>query len=148
MSTDSATRPSHPSPHRDRTPLWRQFFGLFTAPVAWFLQFNIAYGLTSYACYPDGVALGHFAPGWAWTRVAAIVVTLVAAGLAIWSSLVALGVWRAARGEKKGDSSHLIEAGEGRTRYLGVWGTLTSFGFLAVILFDLVMAFGASACRG
>lgn len=148
MSSDSTTRPAHPSPHRERAPIWRQFFGLFAAPVAWFVQFNIAYGLTSYACNPDGRALGHFATGWGWTRTAAVVVCLLAAAVSILAGLVAWGVWRAARGEKEGDSAHVLEAGEGRTRYFGMWGTLTSFGFLAAILFDLVMAFGASACRG
>ena len=67
--------PRHPSPHRDRVPLWRQGFGVYAAPAAWAVQLLVGYSLTAYACHPGPVALTHVAPGWEWTRPASLVNT-------------------------------------------------------------------------
>lgn len=148
MSSDTLTRPAHPSPHRERAPLWRQLAGLCAAPLAWFVQFTVGYALTSYACFPGDRALGQVLSGWDWTRGAAVGINLLAAAVAVWAGWISLGVWRVSREEKEGRSEHVIEAGEGRTRFFGLWGMMTSAGFLVAIVFDTVMALGAAACRG
>jgi hypothetical protein len=139
------TAADHPAPHRGRVPLWRQLFGLAGGPLAWAAQLNIGYALTSYPCNPGGHSAGAMLAGWAWTRGAALGLNGLAALVAVAAGLVSLGVWRATRGEKDG---HPVDVGEGRTRFLGVCGAFTSFGFLAAIVFDTVMILGAPACRG
>lgn len=145
--TDERTDPPLGA-HRDRVPLRRQGFGVYAAPAAWAVQFLIGYGLTAYACHPGRLALAHVAEGWAWTRPGALIVNLAAALVALAGGLVSLATWRASRGETEGVSATVLEAGEGRTRFLGAWGALTSFGFLVAILFDTVMIVGAPACHG
>ncbi|HEX6860759.1 MAG TPA: hypothetical protein VF138_11250 [Caulobacteraceae bacterium] len=138
----------HPAPHRQQVSGWKQGVGVYAAPAAWGLQFLIGYSLAAYACHPGRMALADVPEGWEWTRLFALVVNIVAAGVALWAGLVALSVWRATRREKDERSTRVLEAGEGRTRFLGVWGMLTSFGFLIAIIFDTVMILGAPACRG
>jgi hypothetical protein len=145
MSVETTHPPEHPAPHRARAPRWRQFAGVVAGPVAWAVQFNVGYGLTSYACHPGDRALAQVPPDWTATRPAALALAIVAALVSAWGAYISWGIWRAARQEKSG---HLLEAGEGRTRFLGVWGVITSLGFLAAILFDAVMIVGAPACRG
>lgn len=117
-------------------PLWRQGFCVYAAPAAWGAQLLIGYGLTAYACSPGRIALAQVAEGWGWTRSAALTVNLLAALVAVAAGLLSLSSWRAAREEAS------------RTRFLTVWGVLTSFGFLLAILFNTVMLLGAPACHG
>lgn len=135
----------HPAPQRGRAPLWRQLFGVAAGPAAWMVQLNVGYALTSYACNPGGHAAPAMLSGWAWARAVSLGFNLAAATVAVAAGVISLGLWRATRGEASG---HAVDAGEGRTRFFAVCGVLTSFGFLAAILFDTVMIAGAPSCRG
>lgn len=117
-------------------PLWRQGFGVYAAPAAWSLQLLIGYGLSAYACNPGRTALAQVAEGWGWTRGASLAVNLLAAVVAITAGLMSLSGWRATR------------EWASTTRFLSIWGVLTSFGFLIAILFNTVMLLGAPACHG
>lgn len=137
---------SHPAPHRDRVSLLALGFGFFGGPAAFLIQLVMNYGFASHACFPS--ERPHTAPisGWGgvWSlllilNIAALLVA-IAAGAVSWSS------WRATREEVSGESGGLIEAGEGRTRFLSVWGILTGFGFALAVLFDLISVIGAPVC--
>ncbi|MFI4965212.1 MAG: hypothetical protein ACHP9T_07565 [Caulobacterales bacterium] len=147
MSQPIAPPVGHPAPHRHRVAIPAQLAGLAVGPFAWAIQLEVGYALTSYACHPGQIELSALAPGWGWTRPAGLVVNLIALLVCLAAGALTLRAWRATRDEAAGPPRHLIEAGEGRTRFLAACGALTSFGFAFAIAFDTVMILGAPACR-
>ena len=123
----------HPAPHRERTRLFWLWFGIFAGPVAWNLQLLIASAITGHACYPAMDPLGppagrHLAPLMACIDAIGIVIAVAAL-------LVSIGHWRRVRHEKQGTGQHLLDEGEGRTRFLAMLGILNSLLFLVALLF-------------
>jgi hypothetical protein len=132
----SAPAAIHPGPaERAVTPtaLW---FGLFGAPAAWSLQLLASYALVAHGCYPDAepmttpvvpdlrtLVLG--------TGMAALAVALLAGGSA-WRS------WRATQQEREGGHEALLEAGEGRTRFMALAGMLLGAVFALGIVMNVV----------
>ncbi|MFI4950566.1 MAG: hypothetical protein ACHP7A_05970 [Caulobacterales bacterium] len=147
MSQSSARPVSHPAPHRHRVSIAAQLAGIAAGPVVWALQFEIGYALTAYACFPGDTALSAFAPGWGWTRPAAIAVNLAAVAICLAAGWLSFRAWRRTREEAPGPPHHVVEIAEGRTRFLAVCGAFTSFGFALAVAFDTVMILGAPACR-
>ena len=132
----SAPAAIHPAPAvRTVTPsaLW---FGLFGAPVAWSLQLLASYALVAHGCYPDAEPMTiPVVPGLKTlvlgTGVAALVVALLAGGSA-WRS------WRATPQEHGGGHEALLEAGEGRTRFMALAGMLLGAVFALGIVMNVV----------
>jgi hypothetical protein len=69
---------------------------------------------------------------------------LVAAIVGLW---IAARNWSATRRERGGNSTHLIELGEGRTRFLAMCGMLAGAGFVVAILFSSVSLLLSPLCR-
>ena len=137
---------SHPSPHRDRVGLVPLFFGLWIAPAAWAGQLIVDYGLASYACYPRYAPQAHAVPGWGglwWGLLAINIVAILAAAA---GALVSYRDWQATREEHPGHFGHVLEAGIGRSRFLSLLGIMTSVGFLAAIVFDLIVLLVVPLC--
>jgi hypothetical protein len=125
----------HPSPHRGRVGLATLFYGLFVPPIVWAGNLMITYALATHACYPGPDPLTHVAPGFgfAWGLILALfLLTLVlcATGFA-----VSLRNFAISGTESEGHVHHLLDAGEGRTRYLSVIGMA-----YAVLFFALTVA--------
>jgi hypothetical protein len=126
----------HPAPtERALTPpaLW---FGLFGAPVAWSLQLLASYALVAHGCYPDAEPMTMpVVPGLRTlvlgTGAAALAVAVLAGGSA-WRS------WRATQREHAGGHESLLEAGEGRTRFMALAGMLLSAVFMLGIVMNVV----------
>jgi hypothetical protein len=144
----------HPAPRRDKAGLVLLFFGLAAGPIVWSIHLVANYALASHSCFPDG-APRFLAPsgiGRVWLTLVAIdglamLVTAIAA-------LISYRNWRTTRRETSehaspaaGHANELVEIGEGRTRFLALWGMLTSAGFILTILFDLVGLFVLPLCR-
>jgi hypothetical protein len=133
MIAYSAAR--HPAQHRARVSLTALFFGLFTAPIVWAGNLIVTYALATHACYPghgplDQVINGF---GFAWPLIlATYLITLV---LCAGAFLVSLRTWRITGNESHGHYHHLVEVGEGRTRYLSIIGMAFS-----VIFFTITVA--------
>ena len=131
----------HPAPHRDKVGLAALFYGLFAAPIVWAGDLMVAYGLIGHACYPGDQPLGQPTAemGFVWPLVLAchlIALVLIASGI-----LTSYRNWRLT-GPPEGHSHHLIERGEGRTRYFGIIGM--GFGvmfFLITVVETLSLAF-------
>jgi heme/copper-type cytochrome/quinol oxidase subunit 2 len=126
----------HPAPHADRVGLVALFYGLFAAPIMWAGNFMVDYGLVSYACYPGRQPLSAAQPGLGfvfWLTLAFYVLTLAVCASGF---VVAYRNWAATGQELPGHHHHLIEAGEGRTRYLSMIGMAFS------VLFFVASAFG------
>lgn len=132
MSAEAGRVPvEHPSPHRDRVNRWTLLFATTAAPLIWMGQFLFGESLTAAVCFPGDMP-NTMQPG-AWLQWSLIAFDAVAIIIAIAAGFVSLGLWRRSQGESEGD---VLEVAEGRTRYLALWGMLTSAGFLAAIIFE------------
>ena len=135
----------HPAPFAGAVPKWLLFTALLASPIAWFVQLCAGYGLTSAACFPrqypvaDGLSLSPAAwPGSFALNIGCLVVAVAATLLSVW-------VWLRVRHEVS-SSFGLIEAGEGRTRYLAVWGIWTGVWFALDILFATIGMLEVGLC--
>ncbi|CCD87268.1 conserved membrane protein of unknown function [Bradyrhizobium sp. ORS 285] len=131
---ETAVHQGHPAPHRHRFGLGWLLFALFAPPIGWSLHLISNYALASHNCYPIDVPKSPVSPGLLWTGLIAIDVVSLALSAA--SGLIAYSAWRASREEMAENRSHMIEAGEGRTRFLAVWGLLTSGLFFITVASD------------
>ena len=124
---------SHPAPHRDRVHSGALAFGLFAAPLAWATQLVSEYALTGGTCIAMWSRLGDAA-----LHTALATVDAIALAVAVAAFVVAWVSWRATREEAAGSAHHLVDAGEGRTRFLSVCGMMASAGFTLALVFATV----------
>jgi hypothetical protein len=146
MNANSTTNvsPEHPSPGRRQINGWWLLFGLVAAPFAWSLAELFSYGIVSYTCRMktsgQDQTLSYGGSWWLW------VVFIVCLAIAIAGSAVAIGNWRKTRREKGGSGHHLLELGEGRSRFIAMCSMLTSIGFLIGFVFLLNTMITAPLC--
>jgi hypothetical protein len=135
----------HAAPHRHRVSLTALFFGLAAAPTAWNAQLLFSVALSAHACYPRDVPLTL--PIWSdlWWILLAIGVAGMA--LAIAGGLVSWRSWRLTFEEAPGSAHNLLDLGEGRTRFLAMFGILASFLFALGLLFATAAVFVVPLCR-
>jgi hypothetical protein len=137
----------HPAPARDRTSPWAVAFGLFGAPLAWTLQLNANVAIGSLGCLqPNGVAGSTGSTGGA--VLATIVINILAFVLAAAALAVSARDLRRTRHEERHRSGGVIGAGEGRTRFLSVWGVWISGLFIIAIGANTMAAFWRGLCAG
>lgn len=135
----------HPAPDSGRVSLTMLFIGFAGAPIAWSLQLLAMSGIAGIACATTlGGSLG-LQPSWA---TPALIATNVAALI---GSAVALAVGyrnlKRTRSELRGGNRGLMDAGEGRTRYVSVWSVWTGILFILAILFNTISLFwGGGVC--
>lgn len=135
----------HPAPHRHRVSLAALFFGLAAAPIAWNAQLLISVALSAHACYPRDVPLTL--PIWSGLWWILLLIGLAGMALAIAGGLVSWRSWRLALAEAPGDAHDLLDFGEGRTRFLAMFGILASFLFALGLLFATAAVFLVPLCR-
>jgi hypothetical protein len=136
----------HPAPHRHKVSLFALGFGLAAAPLAWAAQTVFGYALSSHACFPG--ATPRAAPLFAGAEQIAVAMNLIAIVVAAVAAATAYRSWRATRDEDDGRASRLVEVGEGRTRFLALWGMLTSAGFLVAMIFASLAILLVPLCGG
>ena len=138
---------THPSPHRGRTRLVLLLLSLAAGPAGWIAQLVVGYGLANYACYPDSRPQLHAPPpGWAGENLWLVALNLACLVVCAAGFLLAAAAWRRTRDEKPGNAQHLLETGEGRTRFLAVCGMLATAVFAAAILVNTVTILGVPSC--
>ncbi len=144
----SVAAEGHPSPHDPKVGLGRILFGVFGGPAAWAAQLIANYGLASYSCYPRYAPRSQLVPGWEsiWTFL--LIINLVAVAVALVAASTAYRTWRLTRHEHPGNYGHALEAGEGRTRFLGIIGIMTGLGFFLATVFDTIALFIVPQCIG
>jgi hypothetical protein len=133
LSEQAQFSTGHPAPQRDKVSLLALGFGLAAAPLAWAAQTIIGYALSSHACFPGDSPRSM--PLFAGAGQFAITINLIAIAIAVLAAATAYRSWRATRDEDDGRLRHLVEIGEGRTRFLALCGMLTSVGFLVAMIF-------------
>jgi hypothetical protein len=145
MAADTLLKSQHPAPARAQASLWSLCLSLTAPPLAWSIQSVAGYGLSSRACYPGdqprNLPLFH--------GLLQILLSLngMALAIGVLGIVLAYRNWRATRRESGGDAQHLIERGEGRTRFLSMCGLLISAGFLVATLFTSVTLLISPLCR-
>lgn len=146
MTHDSGNRfdIGHPAPGRDVTRDRWLWFGFLAAPVAWSVQLAVNGSLAGLACLggaatPDVDMLG-------WTQPAIVVVNLGALAIAILGLAVSIRNIRKTHPAEEGDGRGVLGAGEGRTRYMAVWGIATSVLFFCATAFNSVAVFWGGLC--
>lgn len=135
--------PHHPAPHRHRGGPVLAFI-LLAAPVAWLIQTSVNYAVASHACYPASEPRLGLTEQWPWLAVTAI--TLIGLAVALAAATMGYRAWRLTRAEASGNLGTTLEAGEGRTRFLSLWGTMTSCGFAVALVFSLIAIGGVPPC--
>jgi hypothetical protein len=138
--------PSHPAPHRGRISLIGAGFGLLAAPGAWAAHLIISYALSSTACFPGGEPV--HVPVWSTLRTTLWGIDLIAVAIGVAAGMIAWRSWRLTRAEAEGGAHALVDAGEGRTRFLAVCGMMASGGFLLALLFASIGLLVVPACAG
>lgn len=145
MVDDTLLETRHPAPARHQASLGSLCFSLAAPPVAWSVQSIAGYGVSSAACFPGDTPrmTPLFADLWPWL----LAINAAALVVGVLGILFAYRNWRATRGETGGNSQHLIERGEGRTRFLAMWGLLLGSGFIVATLFSSATLLISPLCR-
>lgn len=143
-STAVARVRTHPAPHRHKVSLFALFFGIVAAPAAWNAQILFSTALSGHACYPRDALLA--APVWSSLWRILLAISLIAIVISVASGATALRSWLRTRDELAGSGHHLVDTGEGRTRFLAMFGMLTSLLFLIATLFATSVIFLVPLC--
>jgi hypothetical protein len=145
-ATPALHRQPHPSPHRERVGGVAAWFAIVAAPLAWNLQLLVNVPIAAHTCYPHDVPLAS--PIWSNLGSVTSVVETIAVVVCLAAGLVAWRNWRRARGEKAGSARHLIEGGDGRTRFMAMVGMMMSGLFLIAVIFACFSLYAVPACGG
>ena len=120
--------------------------GLMAAPACWAIQLIVNYGLTSYACYPFVEQRSTLAPGWGGVWIAVIVINLVMLVIAAAATALSFFNWRILVRLHPNVRDDLVDASEGRARFVALCGAVAGIGFVIAIIFDLVAVLGSPIC--
>jgi hypothetical protein len=140
--TDTAV--AHPSPHRHRVSFAALMFGMIAAPIFWLGHLMLSYGVSAVACYgSDHPTIIASATA---LRSALIVFDSIAIIAAIAGGIVSYMSWRRVRNEKEGDQRQALEIGDGRARFMALWGIMSSLWFLGAIVFSTIASVTVPLC--
>ncbi|WP_414475423.1 hypothetical protein [Microvirga sp. M2] len=136
----------HPAPHGRSVSMGLVWAGLLAAPAAWSLQLLVSYGLASHACFPRDYLYARVVPGWGWIMPALVAINIAALAVACIGTAISYRNWSRISQEASGGHTRLLEAGEGRTRFLAVWGIWSGIWFAIAIVFDTIAVFAVPLC--
>ena len=137
--------PGHPAPARHGVSSRRLFFGIFGGPAAWSIQLLANYALVEWRCAPR--LAGAPVPSLGPTGTALLLLGAAAVGVTLAAFVVAFSVWRSSAGEVQGGVVHALDAGEGRTRFMGLAGVAMSALFFVACAVTLVTTLLLPRCR-
>src|SRR5438270_12724042 len=118
-SASSAMMVEHPAPHRHRVHLAVLIFGAFVGPVVWALHLFLNSAVAGQVCYPGSVPRLEHLPA---LRLLLASSGTIAMLVALIGGYVSYRSWRSTREEREGSHHHLMEVGEGRTRFFAFAG--------------------------
>jgi len=114
------------------------------APLAWSCQILTSSSLSGYVCYPHAEPLG--APLWSGWHPVLVAVAGVCVAVAILGGVISTRNWRRTFQELPGSAHHLLDIGEGRTRFMAMCGMLISALFVYAILFAIAALWLVPPC--
>jgi hypothetical protein len=145
MSTQ--TSQLHPAPHRDKVSMFLLLLGLMAAPLMWAGHLYLSYAFAAESCFPGDAPLKYAVEGAAAVRTILAVFDAVALTVAVVAGLIAFRSWRTTRHEAEQADQHAVEVGEGRTRFMAVWGMLSSGLFFGALLFATIASLAVPICQ-
>lgn len=134
----------HAAPSRHEVSKRSLWFGILAAPTAWLGVQMLDYGAASYLCgarsaEASAQLVRAIEPWFLWLTGAAFLIALAGC----W---VSRSNWLRTRKEQSGSGHHLLELGEGRTRFMAMCGLLTSVSFSVAFLFTAAYMVVAPLC--
>jgi hypothetical protein len=123
-----------PARRQNRLSTVRILLGLFGAPTAWTVQLVLSEPLVAYACYPYRTPLS--APLWAELPWLLAAINVACIGLALFSGSMGWRAWRLAARRPPGTGGFSSESGKARNRFLATLGLMSSFIFIAAVIFN------------
>jgi hypothetical protein len=116
-------------------------FGTCAAPLFWAGQLILGYSVTAHACYPGDhpVMLSSTGPLFNALLIFDAVALLAAAAGGFVS-------WQAWQRVRQDGGHHRQHTGEGRDRFLAMWGMLSSLWFFFAILFNTIASVSVPPC--
>lgn len=148
MATDQAIALDvrHAAPLRHRVAFPVLTFSLFGGVVAWMVQLLTGFAVSSYICFGGrpGPHLAETPPWLGWTIGAVTVICLLIAAAAMAASISLI---RRTSEEHRQESGGVMDAGEGRTRFLAIWGAFTSGVFIVAIAVNVGAWYLVPLCR-
>lgn len=139
----------HPAPHRARVNVALLLIGVGGGPAAWLTQQSVNYGFAAQACFVRTMRQSVVAPGWEAHQALLWIVNIGAVLVALLCAAISWRYWRRTQEEVKQSSHHhLLDVGEGRTRFLALCGVISSIAFLATILFNTTGLIVVPQCPG
>jgi hypothetical protein len=128
----SPGRRGHPSPKAGQVGIWRQLLILAGAPLAWSVQITAGFASAAYACYPNRNSLPE--PVLPHLHVGLVTLSIVAIAVSLLCAVLSWRDWHRSRDEMEGDHHHLLEVGEGRTRFMAICALINSVLFTLALL--------------
>jgi hypothetical protein len=128
----------HPAQSGESVALWKILYGVFVGAIAWAGHLIANFAVSVHACYPGDIPLARSDSGadWAWPLILGFdLISLAVIASGFW---ISYRVWVRSGKESSGDHHHLIEVGEGRTRFLGIVGMAFSVTFLFITITDTI----------
>jgi hypothetical protein len=128
----------HPAPHRQSVGVWTILYGVFVSGIVWAGHLMLSYALAAHACYPGTIPLARpdSGAGWAWPLILGLdllALCLIASGF--W---ISWRMWMLTGQDAHGHAHHLMEVGEGRTRFLGIVGMAFAMLFFFITASDTI----------
>ena len=137
--------PVGPAPETRSVKFITLLFGASAAPLFWLGQLILGYGITAYICYPGDHPLAGASGGLLSALLlfdAVALIACAAGGFVSWRG------WLHATQMRAADNHHVLHTGEGRDRFLSMWGMLSSLWFFCAILFNAIASIMVPPCLG
>jgi len=129
-----ALDPVGPGPEARKSAFLWLLFSCSAAPLLWLGQMMLGYGVTAYVCYPGDHPVSLVSAGWLFQILLLLdAIALVACAM---GAFVSWQAWQDLR------------PGEGRNRFLALWGMMSSLWFFAAIAFNVLASIMVPVCRG
>ena len=146
----SAAPSTAPPPAATRRPagLGALFFGMIAAPIMWLGHLWLSYSISSELCFPGPEPLSLRLDPSVPQTLRPLLIAFDAAALVIsaLAGLVAWRSWMASRGEGQDWVTDAFGIGVGRSRFLAVWGMLSSAIFFGALVFATIGSVVAPIC--
>jgi len=137
----------HPAPDRGRVGRFTLLFALAGAPLAWSLEFSANAAISGTGCYA-GFGPNKVSPESSiWVNSAVIGIDLAMFVMAFVSLGVSIWAYRKTGRHEHLGGGDLVDSGEGRTRFIAVWGIFTSILFSVAIAANTISVFWGGLCN-
>ncbi len=133
----------HPAPDRGNVSGWTLLFALGGGAFAWSAQIAINSAIAGAAC-AMGAGLSHDIAAPDWAQMLTAIVNLLAMLVAL--GALALSYMAMRRTQHRAGRAGVIDAGEGRTRFMAIWGIFAGILFTLAIGFNTISVFWRGLC--